>query len=260
MLRDDTRLQRAQDLALRMRQLETSSGKTAGGDLKVTSTGIPALDKLMPSGGIRSGTLIEWLSPATGSGAGTLSILVAAELMRTSGQLVVMDPQRQWYGPALEGMGVDLTRTLFVRPQTRQKVLWATEQALRCAAVKAVVCAFDSLEDKAYRRLQLAAEAGETIGLFLRHQRFYKQPSWAELRLGVKPYVGVKPRIHGAASTAGSAILPGRSWQVHLLYARGHFRAGSVKLQLDEQTGKVSEISDVSRIPGRQASDRAKRS
>lgn len=249
MLRDDTRLQTAQDLAQRMRQIEVGSGKTRDGSVKVASTGIPALDKLMPSGGIRTGTLVEWLSPAVGSGAGTLAMLVAAEAMRETGQLVVMDPQHQWYSPALEGLGIDLSRTIFVRPQTRQKVLWATEQALRCADVKAVVCEFGSLEDKAYRRLQLAAEAGDTLGLFLRNQSLYRQPSWAELRLAVKPLA--------SASTAVSGVPLWRSWQVHLLYARGHFRAGSVKLQLHEQTGKVSEISEFSQSISRPKTARA---
>lgn len=239
MLRDDTRFQTAQDLAQRMRQIEVGSGKTRAGDVTVASTGIPALDKLMPSGGIRAGTLVEWLSPALGSGAGTLAMLVAAAMLRDRGQLVVMDPQFQWYSPALEGLGIDLSRTIFVRPPTRQKVLWATEQALRCADVTAVVGEFGSLEDKAYRRLQLAAEAGETLGLFLRNQSFYRQPSWAELRFAVKPQATSSA---ASASSAVSKVPLWRTWNVQLLYARGHFRAGSVNLQLDEQTGKVSEI------------------
>ncbi len=43
-------------------------------------SGCEALDRLLPAGGFRRGTLVEWLSAGDGAGAGTLALLAAREV------------------------------------------------------------------------------------------------------------------------------------------------------------------------------------
>ena len=50
-----------------------------------------SLDRLLPSGGFRRGTLVEWLSAANGAGAESLAIAAAREACREGGAVVVID-------------------------------------------------------------------------------------------------------------------------------------------------------------------------
>lgn len=47
-------------------------------DTQAVSTGIPAIDRLLPEGGYPRGTIIEWLSPAAGCGAEWLALHTAS--------------------------------------------------------------------------------------------------------------------------------------------------------------------------------------
>src|SRR5262245_30508444 len=71
----------------------------------VWSTGLPALDSLLPQQGLTPGTLWEWLSAGEGAGSATLTLLVAARLQAQGGALVVIDEQREFYPPAAAQRG-----------------------------------------------------------------------------------------------------------------------------------------------------------
>src|SRR5687768_11852380 len=60
-------------------------------DERAISTGSPVLDRLLPAGGLRPGTLVEYLTASTGSGAGTLALAAAREACREGQALVVLD-------------------------------------------------------------------------------------------------------------------------------------------------------------------------
>ena len=53
------------------RQVERLEGGHLPEDDRPVSTGSPALDRLLPAGGLRRGKLVEYLAPASGCGAGT---------------------------------------------------------------------------------------------------------------------------------------------------------------------------------------------
>ena len=131
------------------------------------STGCAALDRLLPQHGLRRGTLVEWLA-ADGCGAVTLALVAAQEACREGGILVVTDRHRQVYPPALCAYGLELSQVVFVHPRNRRDQLWALNQSLRCRAVAAVLCWPEALDDRAFRRLQLSAEQGESLGLLMR--------------------------------------------------------------------------------------------
>jgi hypothetical protein len=136
-------------------------------------------------GALRYGMLIEWLSGLAHSGAATLSLLCAREACRPGGALVVIDRLQTFYPPTAAAWGIDLNRLLIVRPRGMRDALWATLQALRSPAVAAVWAPLEKLDSREFRQLQLAAQAGHTLGLLLRPAHVRGQPSWADVRLKV---------------------------------------------------------------------------
>ncbi len=166
------------------RPADTPTAMSTDGTL-LFSAGAPAIDRLLPGGGLRYGMLIEWLAEFPGSGAATLSLLAAREACRAGGMFVVLDRQRTFYPPAAVAWGIDPQRLVVVHPRSLRDELWAAVQALRSPAVAAMWAAIDRLDDRAFRRLQLAARAGQTLGLLLRPACARSQPSWADVQLSV---------------------------------------------------------------------------
>jgi hypothetical protein len=183
------------------------------------SSSIPGLDRLLPGGRLRYGMLIEWLSGLARSGAATLSLLAAREACRPGGVLVVIDRQQMFYPPAAAGWGIDLNRLLIVHPQSAQDELWAAVQSLRSPAVAAMWAMIGRLDSRAFRRLQLAAQAGRTLGLLLRPAYVRDQPSWADVRLEVAGE-GERRKAEGGGNNAAIYNLqfraPPAGWSCNL--------------------------------------------
>ena len=91
------------------------------------------------------------------------------------------------YAPARARAGVNLARVLWVHAQRGIDGLWAAEQSL-CAGTCAAVLAWPTVADTAsLRRLQLAAEAGNALGILFRTERAAMESSPAALRLRLEP-------------------------------------------------------------------------
>src|SRR4051812_21982464 len=186
-----------------MASLRREVAKLEGGqppeDERPVSTGSPALDRLLPGGGLRRGTLVEYLSGSAGSGATTLSLAAAREACGQRRALVVVEQAPLvrsasegnrcgcFYPPAAAAWGIDLAAMLVVRTTNEADALWAFDQALRCPGVGAVWAVWDWLDVRDFRRLQLAAEAGGTIGVLIRPARSRGQPTWADVRFEISP-------------------------------------------------------------------------
>jgi protein ImuA len=186
------------------------------------SSGCPDLDRLLPEGGFRWGTLVEWLSAGEGGGASTLATLAAREACRSGGVLVVLDASREFYAPAAARLGLELDRLIVLQAAGEADNLWALDQSLRSPAVAAVVAWPDRLDSHTFRRLQLAAEEGGGMGLLIRPAAARHEPSWAEVRLWVEP----RPY----ASSAGRRLL------IEVLRSRGSAGGGSVEVEMDDET------------------------
>ena len=94
------------------------------------------------------------------------------------------------YAPLLAARGIDTQQILLVHPQSREDLLWATEQALRSGTCSAV---FSWLGDGQYsyselRKLQLAAAEGDSLAVLFRSQKAAAQHAPASLRLLVSAY------------------------------------------------------------------------
>jgi len=225
------RRQTVQRLAEQLRQME-SANKPQKESL---STGIGALDRLLPTGGFQPGALVEWLNRRPGGGGVSLAVTVAAAMMQSQGTAVMIDPQRSFYPLAAPALTRKFERLMVVHPATQRDALWALEQSLRCGGVSVAVAWLSELQDRAYRRMQLAAEVGGGIGLLIRSSKHRAQPSWADVRLLVESL----PAVSGVAFPSGRLV------RIELIHCRGRASGGAVELEIDDETGDVRLASRV---------------
>ena len=217
--------------ALRERLDRLHAADSHGSD-EVVGTGCAAIDRLLPCGGLRRGTLVEWLATAPGSGAGILALTAARGASRQGGAVVVFDRHREFYPPAAHLLGIDLAGVLLVRAHSAADELWAMVQAMRCRGVAAVWGQIDSLSERAMRRLQLAAETGGTLGLLVRSARARGRSMWSDVQFGVEP----------RSATGGWRL------RVSVLRCRGAAAGSAVEVEIDEATGAIHQADQETAI------------
>ncbi|HHZ88243.1 MAG TPA: translesion DNA synthesis-associated protein ImuA [Chromatiaceae bacterium] len=178
----DTLLQRA-DI---WRGGQTSSTAYAG-----VGTGFAELDEVFPGGGWPLGALTEIFTQHRGIGELSLLMPALARLSQEEPRWIAwIAPPYIPYAPALLAHGVDLSRVLWVHPRAAQDSLWALEQALRSGTCSAVLAWPEGLDSRSLRRLQLAAEVGQSLGLLFCAEHMAEQSSPAALRLQLSPALG----------------------------------------------------------------------
>ena len=151
---------------------------------------------------------------------------------------MICDRQQRFYPPAAAAWGVDLKSTLLLRPANEAEELWALDQALRCPGVGAAWAMCGPLAVRDFRRLQLAAECGRALGLFIRPAELRGRPTWADVQWLVQPQPS-EPR-------SGR-----RGWRlaVELVRCRGAAGGGTavggtVQLEFDEEQHTWLEADD----------------
>lgn len=148
------------------------------------STDFAALDDALPGGGWPDNALTELLLPADGAGELRLLWPTLARLSRADGMVVLIAPPYQPFASAWAQAGVQLSRLQVIRAEPRN-ALWAAEQCLRSAACSAVLCWPQQADDRALRRLQVAAETGQCLGFAMRPMKAATNPSPAALRIAI---------------------------------------------------------------------------
>lgn len=216
------------DLSARIRQLERARVRSVR-NVPVSSSPAVGLNRLLPDVMSLRGGLIEWLSDAKGAGGTSLAVLASQSAVENE-LWVFVDGQQQLHAAGFASLSLDLRRMVLVKPERPNDVLWAVEQALRTRGVGVVLCEVDRLSSAAFRRLQLAAETGGSLGILLRPERVRHQPSWAEYRLLVRPLATAGPP---------SASHPRRRLLVEVLRGRKGFTTESVIVELDDADGRV---------------------
>lgn len=223
---DDATLNRLRGriAALEGAPLEGGGGKGHG----VISFGLPAVDAHLPAGGLAGGCVHE-IAGDSGSGSNSGSATAFAAALAGRAQRLHRPPvvwiaprigQREsLYGPGLAAFGLDPAALIVVRVPAHGRngaaqALWAMEEALRTPAIGAVCAEIDAVDLTASRRLQLAAEAGDTFGLLLRGAGG-----------GAVPPIASTTRWRVTAAPSGPtwpvALLGATRWRVDLLRARG---------------------------------------
>jgi len=148
-------------------------------------TGFDALDRVLPGGGWPRAALSEILFPADGVGELHLLLPALAALSREAHPIVLIAPPYLPFPAAWIAAGVDL-RYLQIVQAGEADALWTVEQCLRSAACAAVLCWPRHADTATLRRLQLAAETGQTIGFMLRPAPVATQASMAAVRIGIE--------------------------------------------------------------------------
>ena len=240
-----------QQLSREVRGLETAGRQAT--NKQTLSCGCEALDHCLPDGGYVPGSVIEYLRAMPGCGASTLAFTAAAAAMKsTNGFVVIIDTQHNIYPPALASWGIDLEKVVLVRPQSDVDALWAVDQSLRTPAVAAVVADVQRIDDRAARRMQLAAEQGGGLALLLRPASARRAPSWADVQWVVRglpsqdaePTQNISPRPGASAANAHTAPFPAedRRLQVQLVRVRGGKAGAIVRLRVSARDGTLQEV------------------
>ena len=187
---------------------------------ETVATGFPSLDRLLPAGGVRRGSLVEWLAGgaeclAGGDAGGAISLAcaVACRLadprwtdqsrVSQASTIVVVDRGQRFYPPAVipwldamaDSTGKDGGRPHLVvaRPSRDDDELWTIDQALRCPGVAAVLAWPNRIHATAMRRWQLASRSSGAVGLLVRglsERRSGGEPTWADAKLAISPVAG----------------------------------------------------------------------
>lgn len=152
-------------------------------------TGYGELDTLLPAGGWPQAGLTEILVADRSIGALRLLTPALAHLSHDDRWICWVAPPHIPYSPALVAAGVELSRVLLIYPRARQDGLQAVERALS-AGTCAAVLAWPTLDDAGVlRRLQLAAQTGNTPGFLFRPRGVAAKPSPAALRISLDTHV-----------------------------------------------------------------------
>ncbi len=166
----------------KVRRLERAHSVQRAGKTAVP-LGLPAVDALLPEGGLLTGALHEVeAGPAPsgrvaahdGAALGFAAHLMGRFAARTPGTLLwcrrpsgVFDAPP--YAPAL-ATWFDPARLLMVTARRDEDVFWAMEEGLRCPGIAAVLGETRAADAIAGRRLSLAAEKSGVPALLLRPQ------------------------------------------------------------------------------------------
>lgn len=234
---DDSRSERLAGLRRRLEALERVGRREAAS----LAFGAPAIDGLLPGGGLALGTLHEIASAGPDEEDGAIAAaFLAGILARLASARPVL-----WclaagdlYAPGLAECGLPPGRLILARGRSDQELLWAMEEGLRSPGLAAVVGEVAGLSLPASRRLLLAAEGSGVTGFALRRWR----TGGAAARQRLAP--------NAAATRWRVAALPGDLaagepgvgkplWQLELWRCRGGVPASWI-VEACDATGHVS--------------------
>ena len=201
----------------------------------VEPSGVSALDAALPGGGWQAGTIVELMPTDIGVGELRLVMPALARITSADRHVALVSPPFIPYAPALSQHGVQLNRLLLFRAQKPRDILWSFEQALRCRSFGAVLAWPTTIRDRDIRRLQLAAEAGDSIGFLYRPATAARDPSPAAVRL----------RLHATADgTLNIDILKCRGGRAGVSVA-----IGGRRLTVDKEKSTPPGASAATTVP-----------
>lgn len=117
------------------------------------------------------GAVHEFLSEGVENSAATSGFVGAliSSLMKSKGTGIWISASRQLFPPSLKMIGLNPERFVFLDLKNERDVLWAMDEALKCAALTTVIAEIRNIDFTQSRRLQLAVEQSQATGFVLRH-------------------------------------------------------------------------------------------
>ena len=107
----------------------------------------------------------ENLTTSSGFIAGILSTV-----LQKGGVVVWISSSQLIFPPTLILFSINPEQIIFIHLKNQKEILWATEEALKCEGLTAVVAEVPSIDLTISRRLQLATEQSKVTGFLLRYQ------------------------------------------------------------------------------------------
>jgi hypothetical protein len=153
-------------------------------------SGYAALDAALPGRGWPQGALTELLLEREGIGEIRLTLPALVRLQAGRRDIVWIAPPYKPYAPSLAAAGIDLSRFYVVTCNTPQDALWAFEQSLRAPECGAAFAWLGTQDERALRRLQVAAREGRTWGALWRRPGVRGGAMAAPLRLALSRQEG----------------------------------------------------------------------
>ena len=132
--------------------------------------GLGPLLKAFPKQTFPLGSVHEFLSFTEEDDSASIAFITSllSSLMGISGTAMWISSNRRVFPPALGNFGVKPDGVIFVDLKNEKDLLPAMEEALKCAALTAVIGEVQDLSFIASRRLQLAVEESRVTGFVLR--------------------------------------------------------------------------------------------
>lgn len=189
--------------------------------------------------GLPRAALIECLY--RGCGCGRLALWMARAASFDGRAIVIIDRARRFYAPPAARMGINPQQLIVVQPENKTDEIWALDQSIRCRAIAAVLWRGGKLGVRHIRRLQLACENNESLGLLLRPDALRGQLAAPAIRLLVET---VSPDDKpDAASATPPKHSPFSRVRLRVARLRGNpfLTDHSVELEIDDETGTLSE-------------------
>ena len=205
---------------------------------------IPAIDAVLPTGGIRLGALHEAASAGPDTEhAAAATLFTAGILARLDGQVLWVLRQADLFAPGLAGVGLLPDRVLFA--EAGRDVLAVTEEGFRHSGLAAVVAEHTGrLSLVASRRLQLAAEQSGILAMLIRRSPSFDDPVLNEPTAAVTRWriaaLPSGPALPHAPDTPG---LGRARWRLDLTRCRGG-EPGSWIVEACDATGHLGLVPD----------------
>ena len=196
----------------------------AGQGFHGIGTGYHELDDILPGRGWPSSGLVEVIARHSGMGELQLLIPLMQSVIKQGKWILCVAPPYLLNAPALTQAGIDIGQILIVKQDTPCKdALWSMEKAMQTETCGLVLAWQNWLPGKVLRRLQLAAEVGDTLAVLFKHNDSKYSPS--SLRLQIKGSVTDNRDFSQA--------------EVTVIKARGNFRPLSAQFSLYPKTLSV---------------------
>ncbi|MFD1258571.1 ImuA family protein [Mucilaginibacter terrae] len=133
--------------------------------------GLQEIEAAFPNGVFPTGMMHEFVNPqvehSTACGAFITGLI--ASLMPEGGICLWISANRIMFPPALKKFGIEPDSVIFIDLAREKDVLWATEEALKCDGLTAVISEIREITFTQSRRLQLAVEQSKVTGFVLRN-------------------------------------------------------------------------------------------
>lgn len=157
---------------------------------QMEASGFTSLDAALPGGGWQTGSMVEIMPDDIGIGELRLIMPTLARITHSDRHVALISPPHIPFAAALAQQGLRLEQLLIIRADKPIDALWACEQTLRCRSFGAVIAWPVVIKDRDIRRLQLAAEAGHSIGFLYRlpSAAMEASPAATRLRLHSNPH------------------------------------------------------------------------